>query len=385
MQARSRLLHAWTQQVVTLLVGIRVTQARTLAAFSLGLIWAGCATLPRIARTVPGPARGESVERRLRRYLANSRVDPRQVWAPVVRGLAPRVAGPGQEVTLVFDPTPHRGHATVLMLSVVVHKRALPVSWRVVPQQEDWPEKLGPLFRAMAAEVNAALPAGATATLLADRGLVGPTLVDGCRAAGWHLVLRLKASPKDAAMIRLPGEAEVRLTTFVARRVARPGHRWSGPAAILKGEGWRQGFVTIYWGRGAAEPWVLFSDRAGGYARVREYRRRGQVEAAYQDGKGRGFRLGQSRVSLLTRDLDRLDRLLLAVALATWWLHGLGGRVVRAGLRSRYDRADRRDRSLVQLGRDHLLALLDEGSGRARSALTPFRLGATGLVYRWSA
>lgn len=398
MQARARLLHAWTQQATTLLAGVRVTQARTLAAFGLGLIWAGCVTVAGVARTLPGPARGESAERRLRRFLANPRVDPRRLWAPAVRGLLPRVVGSSGEVTLVFDPTPHRGHATVLMLSVVVHRRALPVAWRVVPQQAAWPEKLGPLLAAMATEVNTALlaarPAGTTVTLLADRGLVGPTLVDGCRAAGWHLVLRLKAGPAEAAMVRLPGGAEERLATFVAARVTGPGRRWAGPAAILKGEGWRQGFVTIHWGRdargrGAAEPWVLFSDRAGGYARVREYRRRARVEAAYQDGKGRGFRLDRSRVSLpmgdRAADLPRLDRLLVVVALAAWWLHGLGGHVVRAGLRPRYDRADRRDRSLVQLGRAHLLARLDTDHGRRKRALLPFRATPAGLVYRWSA
>ncbi len=389
MQARSRLLHAWTQQVTTLLAGIRVTQARTLARFSLGLSWAGRVTLTSIADTLPGPTRTASVERRLRRFLANPRVDPPRLWAPLVRGLLPRVIGAGQEVTLIFDPTPHRGHATILMLSVVVHKRSLPLSWRVVPQQADWPEPLGPLFGAMAAEVNAALPVGTTVTLLADRGLIGPTLVDGCRTAGWHLVLRLTASPTAAAMIRLPDGSEQRLTTFVAARVTGPGQRWTGPAAILKGAGWRAGFVTMHWGRGADEPWVLFSDRAGGSARVREYRRRAHVEATYQDGKGRGFQLGRSRVSLPrgddTGDLDRLDRLLVAVALATWWLHGLGGHVVRVGLRSRYDRTDRRDRSLIQLGRVHLGTWLEGGAGRAWRSLLPFRPGPAGLMYRWAA
>lgn len=389
MPARARLLHAWTQQVTTLLAGVRgvrVTSARTLAAFSLGLSWAGLVTLGRIADALPGSGRRAvrtaSTERRLRRFLANPRIDPPDLWAPLLRGLLPRVVGP--EATLIFDPTPHRGHATVLMLSVVVHKRALPLAWRVVPQQTAWPERLGPLFRAMAAEVTAALPTGTTVTLLADRGLVGPTLVDEGRALGWQLVLRLKAGPAEAAKIRLPDGSEQRLATVVAERVAGPGGRWTGPAAILKGTGWRDGVVTIHWDRDADEPWVLFSAQLGGSGAVRAYRRRARVEATYQDGKGRGFQLERSRVSLLTGDLARLDRLLLVVALATWWLHGLGGHVVRAGLRARYDRADRRDRSLLQLGRVHLLTWLEGGAGRAWRALLPFRSHPTGLHYRWA-
>jgi hypothetical protein len=44
-----------------------------------------------------------------------------------------------------------------------------------------------------------------------------------------------------------------------------------------------------------------------------------------------------------------LDRLLLAWHLALWWLHALGRQVIQTGRRTHFDRADRRDRSLVRL------------------------------------
>jgi hypothetical protein len=371
MQTQLRLLHDWTRQVERVLVGIRVTQARPLAVFTLGLIWTGQITLRAVAQGLPFGCHPLSTERRLRRWLANTRVAVPVLWAPLVRSLLPRVAG--SEVVLVFDPTPFRDRATLLILSVVIHKRALPLSWRVMPQQEPWPHTLRPTLTAMLAEVGAALPPATTVTLLADRGLVGPTIIDACRAAGWHLVLRLRGGAGDGTRVQRRSGQIVPLPTLLTR----PGQHLVEPVRLFKAAGWRPGWLTIHWARGATEPWVLFSDRPGGRDRVREYRLRMRVEATYQDWKRRGFVLEHSRIT----DLARLDRLLLVLVLATWWLHGLGHAVMRSGQRRYYDRPDRRDRSLLQLGRAHVAATLAQD----RLPPLPFRPTPAGFRYRWTA
>jgi hypothetical protein len=370
MQTHARLLHDWTRQVEGLLAGVRVTQLRPLALFTLGMVWAGAVNLSAVARALPGPCHPLSTERRLRRWLANGRVQVPVVWAPLLRGLLPRVAGP--DVVLVFDPTPVRDRATLLVLSLVIHKRAVPLNWRVMPQQQPWPCALSPSLTAMIAEVQAALPPASTVTVLADRGVIGPTIVDACRAAGWHLVLRLRGGPGDATRVQRASGQIVPLPTLRTQ----PGQRWAEPVALFKAAGWRAGWLTIYWPRDAAEPWMLFTTRPGGLDRVREYRQRMRVEATYQDWKRRGFGLEQSRIT----DLERLDRLLLVLVLATWWLYGLGLSVIRHGHRHRYDRANRRDRSLLQLGRAHLVAHLAAN----RPPPLPFRSTATGCTYRWA-
>ena len=176
--------------------------------------------------------------------------------AGLLRGLGQR------EVVLVFDPTPYRGDATILVVGVVVRHRVLPVLWRVVPQQDPWPERLPALLTPMLRAVARPCHPGATATLLADRGLVGPGLIDAARAAGIPLVLRLRAGAHEATRVRLGDGPEQRL----AELPTGPGQRLAGPAAIFKDAGWREGFLTIHWDRAAAEPWVLFSDRPAGAA-----------------------------------------------------------------------------------------------------------------------
>lgn len=341
MQTRLQVLHSWQQQVRLLLPQVRATRVANLALLSLGLLWAGSVSLPAVAAALPLAARDPSLERRLRRWLANPAVIVRALWLPLLPALLAGKAG--QEVLLVFDPTPQNRDASILVLGIVDHRRVLPLAWRVLPQQEAWPEPQIACLRAMMTEVTAALPPDCTVTLLADRGITSPAVIDLCQAVGWHYVLRVSVGPNQANRVQCPGEPERRLWGMMTG----PGQRWAGPAALFKEAGWRSVEVTIRWDRSAPEPWVLVSDRPAGPDRVREYRRRVRAEATYQDCKRRGWDIERSKVT----DRNRFARLLLALHLALWWSQQLGLRVIRTGQRRRFDRADRRELSVVRLGR----------------------------------
>lgn len=346
MSARLRLLHAWLQQVEALLPEARVTRVRGLALFAVGMIWAGTVRLHQVAAALPLGVRVPSTERHLRRLLANPHVTVETLWRPLLPILLRRWAG--QEVVLVFDPSPHRADWTVLWVGIVLHRRVLPLAWCLVPQQASWPQTLEPLLAPMLAAITAALPVGCTVTLLGDRGVAGPTLIDAAQERGWDVVLRLNVGPTQAHRLRVldpdgaPSGTEWRLWDWVAT----VGAGWHGRVQIFQGAGWRTGYLTLHRRPGMREWWILFSTRPGGHARVREYARRSRVEATFGDGKRRGWGLEQSRVS----DPAHLDRLLLVWHLALWWLHALGAYVIKTGRRPHFDRPDRRERSLVRLG-----------------------------------
>ncbi|MGH3905531.1 MAG: transposase [Pseudonocardiaceae bacterium] len=325
----------------TLLPQVRITQVRVLAVFVLGLLWAKQVSLLRVAAALPLPARDVSTARRLARWLASATVPRAALWTPLLPALLADQAG--HELVLVFDPTPHKDLATILVLGLVVPKRVLPLAGRVMPQHDPWPEPLRPQRLALGREVQAALPPGCTVTLVADRGLTGAGLLDVCRALGWHFVLRVNVTASTSNRVRPhPAAPEQALWELVTG----PGQRWTGTVEVFKKEGWRAVELTIWWAVGAAEPWVLASDRPAGMARVREYRRRMRAEATDEDCKSRGWHIERSKVT----QLDRLERLVLVVHLALWWAYQLGCRVVRQGQRRQYDRADRRDLSLQRLG-----------------------------------
>lgn len=345
MSSRLRLLHAWTAQVGGLLPGARITRVRVLALLSLGMLLAGTSRITQVAAALPLGVRVPSTERRLRRFLANPAVDQATLWWPLLPVLLARWAG--REVTLVFDPTPYRGDFTVLWVGIVLHRRVLPLSWRIVPQQDPWPARLATLLPQLLAPIAAALPPGCQVTLVGDAGLSGPGFLDTTRELGWDVVLRVNVSAKQTHRVRLRDAAgepgpDVRLWDVVAQVPSG----WHAAAEIFKGAGWRQGFLTVCRRPGCDEPWVLFSSRPGGAARGREYARRARVEATFADSKTRGWGLEHSRL----RESAHLDRLLLAWHLSLWWLHALGRAVIKTGRRAHFDRRDRRDRSLVRLG-----------------------------------
>lgn len=359
MSSRPSVFHTFTAQLRAVLPGVRATRTTTLALLTLGLLWAESVSLPRIAATLPLPAQDSSLERRLRRFLANAALHVVPVWQAVLPRLLADCAG--QQLVFVFDPTPQNDHATILCLGLVVRHRVLPVAWRVVPQQSQaWPKRQATYVRILLHEVDAALPAGCSATLLADRGVSSAGVIDACRTVGWHFVLRLNAREHRGAHIRQHGQERP-----LWDLVTVPGQRWSGRVQVFRQAGWRRVWLTIHWATDAKTPWVLLTDLPGPARAARLYRRRMRAEATYADLKRRGFNIEASKL----RDLTRLDRLLLAVHLAYWWAEQLGLRVIRRGQRRRYDRVDRRDKSVLRLG----LCVLHDPQEQATSPPLPFR------------
>ncbi|MDQ3653710.1 MAG: hypothetical protein M3457_01345 [Chloroflexota bacterium] len=367
MSPRARLLHTWSAQLLQRLPAARVTQVRPLALFVLGMLWAGRVSLRAVAATLPLAVADASIERRLHRWLRNERVPVGPLW----RGLLPWLLASrqGQPILLVLDPTPHNGDATILMLGIVCRRRILPVAWRVVVQKTRWPQLQISYLRAMFAEVAAALPADCPVTLIGDRALPSAELIDAAQAVGWDVVFRLSADARQGHTIRLPDGR----VGPVWDLVTGPGQRWASPVAIFKKAGWRSLHLTIHWGQDQEVPGLLLSTQPGGMARVRAH-----AEATYADCKRRGFNIEASRITAL----DRLDRLLLVLHLVLWWATQLGLRAIRQGDRGRFDRAGRRDLSVIRIGR----AALADGLDRCRHVPPlPFHSTPTGDVFTWLA
>src|SRR5437660_3670903 len=86
-----------------------------------------------------------------------------------------------------------------------------------------------------------------------------------------------------------------------------------------------------------------------------------RVEATFQDSKSRGFNIEASWIE----DRAHLDRLLLALFLAIWWVSHLAAACIHHGQSQRFDRVDRRDKSIFRLGRLWLLDILRRARNRA--------------------
>ena len=93
-------------------------------------------------------------------------------------------------------------------------------------------------------------------------------------------------------------------------------------AEVFKNEEGRLKCTLVgYAGEGYAEPWLIVTDLAPEVAKASWYGLRGWIEQGYKRVKGEGWRLPRTRIS----GCERLERLWLAVAVATLWVLEVGG------------------------------------------------------------
>jgi hypothetical protein len=118
------------------------------------------------------------------------------------------------------------------------------------------PELIHRLLR----EVAGCLPEGAEVTLLADRGLAWPQVVDACGELGWHYVIRLQGQTR----VRTADGQEC----TAAELSPCPGAAWRGEVEVFKKSGWPAAAVAACWMRDCDGPWLLVSDRDDGPAAV---------------------------------------------------------------------------------------------------------------------
>ena len=282
-----------------------------------------------------GDARPASTQRRLERTLNNPGLDPDSVWPQLARDLsAGRGGGP---IVLILDETPNRNDLRCLKLTVARRKRALPLLGACYALGGP-PEPMPGLIRRLFHRAADCLPDASEVTLLADRGLAWPRVVDACRTLGWHFVVRLQGQTR----VRTADGREC----AAAELALRPGQRWWGAAEVFKKSGWRAAQVAACWEPGRDGPWPLVSDRPDGPRLFRRYARRVWTEELFRDEKSHGFRWGESQVT----DPAHAARLVLLTALATILALGLGSRVLKAGLRRYLESARRRSLSLFQIG-----------------------------------
>jgi hypothetical protein len=330
------MIRDWRRQVQDdLLPELHGHQSKALADLSFAMVNAYHCHSGRIAVAAPGDARPVSVKRRLERTLANDRIDPDSAWPQLARSaLAGWAGGP---IALILDETPNHNDLRCMKITLAYRQRALPLCcacYALGEQPEPMPELILGLFR----QAAACLPEGAEVTLLADRGLAWPRIVDACRKLGWHFVIRLQGQTR----VRTPDGRE----SSAAELAPKPRAHWWGEAEVFKKAGWRHAQVAACWERDQKGPWLLVSDRPDGPRQFRRYAKRVWTEELFRDEKSQGFQWNKSHVT----DPEHAGRLMLLMALATYLALAVGSRMIKAGMRCYLESTRQRMLSLFTIG-----------------------------------
>jgi Transposase DDE domain len=253
--------------------------------------------------------------------------DPRTTSAYLVRWILED--WPDRRLVLALAPTTIGDRFTVLALSVLYRSCAVPVMWTVLPGNE--PGAWEPHWERMLRELASSVEPGWQVLVLTDRGMYSPRLFHCLVGLGWHPFLRIRAqgfyrrvgSQKwlDLSHLRLP------------RNQTRAWH-----CDVFKDEEGRLKCTLVgYAGEGHAEPWLIVTDLTPEVAQASWYGLRGWIEQGFQRVKSGGWHLPRTRIS----SCERLERLWLAVAVATLWVLEVGGEaeVEEAGRRHPAQRA----------------------------------------------
>lgn len=333
------------QQLRECVPDLGVWSRRRLALLVTGLLLARHTALPRMAaqlrRVTPG-AQADSIERRLRRILAQTDWDAAAIFESVAHVSLRRL--PAGRCVLVLDDTQQTDRCTLSTLALAYRGRALPLAWcRWAGQLHGayWTQ-IGQLLD----HAQRLLPPQVQPVVLADRGLASPTLVSLVQQHGWDYLVRVQ---RDTTLRATRSRTAPRV--HLGELVSQPG----APSVLQ--DGWVFGRHSVWahtaavWRVGYQEPWLLVSNLDLGLGLVDLYAQRMHIEALFRDAKSGGFEWELSRVLRA----DRAQRLLLAIMLAMWCGVLLGEASMRAGEIPAYGRRDHAV-SLLRRGLDWLSA-----------------------------
>jgi DDE family transposase len=255
------------------------------------------------------PRKAERLDMRyqwISRVLGNDLIDVDEVMAPFAREVLAGAAENGRTVVVMIDQSKVNEAHQMIMVSLRVGERALPLAWRMKRTQG----AIGFREQREALEAVAALlPENARVTLMGDRFYGSPALIDWCREKGWGWRLRCR---QDLLVFDKSG-GETTLKECFAR-----GDHMLTDVELTKQRA--RTHVAMLHEEGHPEPWIIALSDPPTTWRAHDYSLRWGIEAMFSDYKTRGFNLEDSQIERT----DRLDRLLLILSLALYWAVSAG-------------------------------------------------------------
>jgi hypothetical protein len=306
MSGFKEMVHTIAKDLETRLPGQRATQRRKLSELVAGMLVCQTPNLMELSNVLDRPT--ESAEARynyVERFLKNPLVDTEVVMGAYAEDLLARLGKHQHTLVLMIDQSKVNDTLEVLMASVRLRKRAVPLLWLAKET------KGGIGFfeqKALLEVVHKWLPKGCRPMLAGDRFYGTADLVQWCQQHKWHYRLRLKGNlciyqdqGDDKTLNQLKDEGKHNLVS------AR----------------FRSGMITsvgILHEPGHREPWFIAMDSLPNQYKTLDYGMRWGIENMFSDFKSRGFSLMQTHI----RFVDRLERLILILAIALHWAVSTG-------------------------------------------------------------
>lgn len=357
---------AW---VVKLCAGsLRLSQVKTLSALVSAVLCVQRVSLAAIGRQMAGTVKHQI--KRCWRFITNPRVETSDAMRGIVQRL---VKQPGKALIVAIDWVDIRGFQT-LVAAAVLKGRAVPICWASTTghlytghrSRNAFEESLLLVLRTM-------IPESVKVIILGDRGFGRCALAAFCRQHHFDYLIRI--GPK----------VNVKLKGFDGKLLDYPVNK--GIAKVLRDVAYRsdgavtQNIVVLWKHRLPShrdECWFLMTSLKGTAATLcRLYARRMTIEQLFRDFKSK--RNGWSLRNTQLTTPDRLDRLLLILAIAYLLLCGVGLIALSNTHPSHWSSASNTHLSCFQIG----LLLIHKSHASPQQALAAvFRLSQS-IAGKW--
>ena len=330
----------------------------------VGLIQSHSVHLSEIAQHIPSEAEAPGRIAQVRRWLANQHVKVAEFYRPLITQAIQ--SWHGKDVFLILDGC-GVNHETLqfFRLSLSHCYRALPLVWMVVASAGLIQVEACTTLFAQALKI---LPAVASVTFLADRGFRDTDWAEKCLKMGWNYLIRVA----NNTYVTLP---DGRQCSIQQLNVPRGRCRYLTNVRLTQAKLFECNLMVTWTTPkkpGAkTELCAVITNLRPCHLHLKWYLKRMHVEESFRDDKSGRFDLEATKL----RDAERLNHLLLAVAVATLWIYEIGAQVLRDGERSEIDPGYKRQLSVFQIGRRKLQRAFNCGKTLLfKLCLRPFRL-----------
>ena len=335
---------------------------KTLAMMVTGVILGPHVQLYAMAMCVPLPIKLASIVRRFSEFVADSRVDAQTLFAPFVYAMQATLSA--DKVYLIMDCTKVGPQCRVLVIALVYHGTVLPIMWQTLQGKKGHVK--GDFQKSLLDKVHAYFNDYRQVIVLGDAEFSNEAVIGWLCRQGWGFVFRFQS---NYLVQTEPKTAWVSAQTAYEMRQPLTGQVYVWENVSFTELHQRPNLtLSIQWAEDEPEPLCLISNLPRHIQPHLLYKMRFWIETLFSNCKSCGFALGRCQMTTPAH----IDRLLLAVAIATCITLGLGTHLIVIGQTDQVDRADRRDLSLFQLGWRWLYRLL---------ALD--RLDELQIVFRW--
>lgn len=260
--------------------------------------------LERLARVFPCPLLSESRRRKLQRFLSLEKLTLSQIWYPIVVYWLETYCQVGQKLSIVIDRS-QWGAINLLMVSLVWNRRAIPLSWSLLPklgnsnleEQKEIIQQIVPMLQ------------GYKVVVLGDREFCSVELASWLREMGLSFCLRLRSSTcLETESGNWKALNSLGLTPGMSLYCSGVRVRKTQPIAGFNvASKWKR----KYRNKQMKEGWFILTNLGSLPAAIAAYQQRMGIEEMFRDYKSGGYDLEGTGLTG-----HRLMSLILLIALA---------------------------------------------------------------------